>query len=261
MLRVVRSEIIRLMRPSFLFGGVGAMAAFGVIATVICFASAGTTGPGPAQYFPSEAALNASDGFMAGIGLAANIVGIITLSFWAIGVATDYSTGLIRLLAQAEPRRWRLLVGKVLALVLYTAVGTLAAVLAAYVTAYLVAPAFDVSTAAWGTDTIATLAESFRNLTLSAVVWGVLGMLVALVTRSSGVAIATGIGYIVVFENMLLAVAEDISDLLLGATLTALAAGGSSVMSFETAVQLGAVYLAGGIVIALAVMHSREITY
>ena len=53
----------------------------------------------------------------------------------------------------------------------------------------------------------------------------------------------------------------DVSDLLLGATLTALAAGGSTAMSFETAVQLGAVYLAGGLVIALAVMHFREITY
>lgn len=261
MLRVVKSEIIRLMRPSFLLGGIGAMAAFGAIATVICFASAGTTGPGPAQYFPSEAALVASDGFIVGVGLATNIIGIIALSFWAIAVASDYSTGLIRLLVQAEPRRWRLLVGKMIALVLYTALGALAAILSAYLTANLIAPAFDVSTAAWGTGTLSTLAESFRNLTLAAIVWGVLGLLVALVTRSSGVAIAVGIGYIVVFENMLVAVAEDVSDLMLGATLTALAAGGTAAMSFETALQLGALYLAGGIVIALSVMHFREITY
>ena len=32
-------------------------------------------------------------------------------SLWAIGTASDYPTGLIRLLAQAEPRRWRLIVG------------------------------------------------------------------------------------------------------------------------------------------------------
>ncbi|MDP2401127.1 MAG: hypothetical protein Q8M66_04045 [Actinomycetota bacterium] len=261
MLRVVKSELIRLNRPSFILGGIGAMAAFGAIATAIAFAAAGKTGAGPGAYIPTEAALAAPTGFAAGLVLAANLVGIIALALWAIAVASDYSTGLIRLLAQAEPRRWRLLVGKVLALMLYTLVGTLAATLAAYVTALVCAPIFDVSTAAWGTDTLLTLVEAFRNLSLSAIVWGVIGLLVALVTRSSGVAIAAGVGYVVVFENMVVAVAQDAADWLLGSTLTALAAGGTPAIAFESALQLGAAYFVGGIVIAIAVMHFREITY
>ena len=260
MLRVLKSELIRLNRPSFLAGGIGGMAAFGAIATVIGFAAAGKTGVGPGQYIPSEAALAAADGYTAGIMLAANLIGIIALSFWAIATASDYSTGLIRLLAQAEPRRWRLIVGKVLALVLYTLAGTLAATIAAYGAAQVCAPVFDVSTAAWA-DTLPTLLEAFRNLALSTTVWGAIGLVVALLTRSSGVAIAAGIGYLVVFENMIIAVATDASDWLLGATLTALAAGGTAAISFESALQLGAAYLVGGILIAIAVMHFREITY
>jgi ABC-type transport system involved in multi-copper enzyme maturation permease subunit len=260
MLRVLKSELIRLNRPSFLAGGIGGMAAFAAISTVIGFAAAGKTGVGPGAYIPSGAALAAPDGYVAGLMLAANLVGIIALSFWAIATASDYSTGLIRLLAQAEPRRWRLIVGKVLALMLFTLAGTLAATVAAYGTALACAPVFDVSTAAWA-DVLPTLLEAFRNLALSATVWGTLGMVIALLTRSSGVAIATGIGYLVVFENMIVSVASDASEWLLGATLTALAAGGTPAISFQSALGLGAAYLAGGILIAVAVMHFREITY
>jgi len=260
MLRVLKSELIRLNRPSFLAGGIGGMVAFAAISTIIGFAAAGKTGVGPGAYIPTEAVLAAPDGYVAGLILAANLVGIIALSFWAIATASDYSTGMIRLLAQAEPRRWRLIVGKVLALILFTLAGTLAATVAAYGTALACAPMFDVSTAAW-TDALPTLLEAFRNLALSATVWGTLGMVIALLTRSSGVAIATGIGYLVVFENMIIAVASDASDWLLGATLTALAAGGTPTVAFESALQLGAAYLVGGILIAVAVMHFREITY
>lgn len=260
MLRVLKSELIRLNRPSFFAGGIGGMAAFGAISTFIGFAAAGKSGAGPGAYIPSEAALAAPDGYVAGIMLAANVIGIIALSFWAIATASDYSTGLIRLLAQAEPRRWRLMVGKVLALTLFTLAGTIAATLAAYGAALVCAPVFGVSTAAWA-DALPTLFESFRNLALSATVWGTLGMLIALVTRSSGVAISVGIGYLVVFENMIIAAASDASGWLLGATLTSLAAGGTPTMAFESALQLGVAYLVGGILIAVAVMHFREITY
>lgn len=260
MRRVLMSELIRLNRPSFFAGGLGGMAAFGAISTFIGFAAAGQTGAGPGQYIPTEAVLAAPDGYTAGLMLAANLVGIIALSFWAIATASDYSTGLIRLLAQAEPRRWRLIVGKVLALSLFTIAGALAATVAAYLAALVCAPVFDISTAAW-TDTIPTLLEAFRNLALSATVWGAIGLVVALLTRSAGVAIGAGIGYVVVFENMIVSVASDVSDSLLGATLTALAAGGTPTISFESALGLGAAYTAGGILIAVAVMHFREITY
>jgi ABC-type transport system involved in multi-copper enzyme maturation permease subunit len=259
MSRAFRSELIRLDRPSFLLGGIGGMAAFGAIATLIGFAAAGQSGAGPGQYIPSEAALAAPDGYAAGLMLAANLVGIIALSIWAIATASDYSSGLVRLLAQAEPRRWRLIVGKALALTLFTTAGALAATVAAYVTAQACAPAFGVSTAAWA-DTLPTLVERSAYLALSATVWGVLGLVVALLTRSAGVAIAVGIGYLVVFENMLAAVASGVSDWLLGATLTALAAGGTPAMAFGSAFVLGATYLAGGIVIAIIVTHFREIT-
>lgn len=261
MLRAIKSELIRMNRPSFLVGSIGLTAAFACLATVVAFAAAGKTGIGPGQYIPTEAALAASDGFMVGFGLLANIAGIIALAFWAISVASDYGTGLIRLLVQAEPRRYRLLVGKLGALVLVTLAGTLAATIVAASTATLIAPMFDVSTAAWSTDTLKTLVESFWHLSLSAAVWGVVGLTIATISRSSAVAIATGLGYVLLVENMVLAVAEDAADMLPGAVLTALAMGGTPTIEFGSALGLGVAYVLAGIIISGAILHRREITY
>lgn len=259
MLRVLRSELIRLMRPSLVLGGIGAMAGAGAVATFIGFAAAGKSGPGPGQYIPTEAALAAPDGYVAGLVLAANLIGIAALTVWAIATATDFSSGMIRLLAQAEPRRWRLIVGKVFALVLFTLAGAMAATLAAAGTAAVCAPVFDVSTSAWA-DTLPTLLEAFRNVALAATAWGAIGMFIALATRSAGVAISVGIGYLVVLENMVVAAISDPPDWLLGTTLTALAAGGTQAVAFELAARQGLAYVLGCLLAAVAVAHFREIT-
>jgi hypothetical protein len=261
MIRSIRSELIRLNRPSFLFGGIGLMAFFAVLATVVALSQAGNTGPGPGEFIPAEALVEAKDGFVSGLGLAANVVGIVALAFWAIAVASDYQNGLIRLLVQAEPRRYRLLGGKLVALLAYTLAGTLLATLAASVTAFAIAPALDIATSAWTTDMLASFADGFLRLSLSTIVWGVIGLTIAMITRSSGVAIAVGVGYVMVVEQILLVVVEDASEWLPAAALSALAAGGTPNMDFDTAVALGAAYSLAGIAIAMAIMQRREITY
>ena len=59
------------------------------------------------------------------------MAGVILLALWAIAIATDYSTGLIRILVQAQPNRIKLMAGKILALAVFT-------LLAATVTALVV---------------------------------------------------------------------------------------------------------------------------
>jgi hypothetical protein len=51
--RAIKSELIRLKRPSFIVGGIGLMAGFSALITVFVFAAAGTSGMGPGQYIPS----------------------------------------------------------------------------------------------------------------------------------------------------------------------------------------------------------------
>ena len=46
------------------------------------------------------------------------------LALWAIAAASDYDTGLIRVLVQAQPNRLKLLGGKIIALTGFTVLAT-----------------------------------------------------------------------------------------------------------------------------------------
>ena len=127
MWREFRCEWTRLKSRNYILGGIGLMAALGLIVTFIAFftATGGSAMAPPGGPTVSVATLEASDGMFAGLRLAANMWGIVALVVWAIFASSDYSNGLIRLLVQAQPNRLRLLGGKVTALVLFTCIATL----------------------------------------------------------------------------------------------------------------------------------------
>jgi ABC-type transport system involved in multi-copper enzyme maturation permease subunit len=240
------------------------MALFAVLVNTIMvtFVSGGGSLPpgAPGVAFPTLAEMERASGLMAGLAAAVNLFGIVTLSFWAVATASDYSSGLIRLLVAAEPRRWRLLVGKVGALVLVTAAAT---TVAAVVNVFAVMPAAGaagISTAAWGTDLVATVASAWTNLFLALCVWGVLGLVIAVLARSAAVAISIGVGYVLVVESLVKMVEGAPSDWLLGTTLGAVASGGTATVAHGTALALALGYVTLGLVLAVAVFVRRDVT-
>jgi ABC-type transport system involved in multi-copper enzyme maturation permease subunit len=263
MLHVVRSELTRLGQRRILLTWFGLMALFAVMvntvmATVVADTSV-TSLPSPGVTFPTRAELEAPSGVMAGLSAASNLFGIVTLSLWAMFTAQDYSSGLIRLLVAGEPRRWRLLAGKVMALVGVTAVATTVAAVANAMAAPMVGTS-GISTSAWGTDVVAVVGEAWVNLYLSLVVWGVLGLVIAVLTRSAMVAVAIGVGYVLVVESLIKMMGSAPSDWLLGTTLNAIASGGTPAVSFGSAVTLGAAYVIVGLALAGAVLTRRDVT-
>ena len=127
MIRVIRSELTRLKNPSTLLSGIGLMVFFGVVSTVVVIvtAASGSTHELPRTDQVTVTMLEAGDGMFVGLQNFVSMLGIVALSVWAMAVTSDYSSGLIRLLVQAEPRRWRLLAGKVVALTGFTCLATL----------------------------------------------------------------------------------------------------------------------------------------
>ena len=110
MLRIIHSELTRLAQPRIVLVWFGLMALFAlminaVMATVVTNASPGDL-PSPGVTFPTLAELESPSGLLAGLSAAASMFGIVTLSAWAFFTAQDHSSGLIRLLVAAEPRRW-----------------------------------------------------------------------------------------------------------------------------------------------------------
>jgi ABC-2 type transport system permease protein len=264
MLATTRSEMTRLWRRSYLLGWLGITALFSVFLNVFVFTSASdgaqSSAAGPGGAFPSVADLARSGGLVGGLGAAATLLGVVTLSFWAIAAANDYSTGLIRLLVQAQPLRVRLVGGKALALTVWTAAAATIATVLSTATALAMAGSSGISTAAWGTDPVATIAGAWTNTVMALLVWGAIGLVIAVIARSSAVAIAVGVGYVLVLESVVRLAAENIADWLPGSTLTALAKGGSAAVSYHTAIGLGLAYALVGLGVACYVFTKRDIT-
>lgn len=264
MIAAVRSELTRLGQPRLLITWFGLMALFAAMVNTIMvtFVSGGGSLPpgAPGVAFPSLAEMESPSGLMTGLAAASNMFGIVTLSFWAVATAADYSSGLVRLLVAAEPRRWRLLAGKVGALLIVTAAATtVAAIVNVFVVMPMAVPA-GISTAAWGTDLVEVISSAWLNLYLSLCVWGVLGLVIAVLARSAAVAISIGVGYVLVVESLIKMVGDAPSDWLLGTTLGAVASGGTDAVTYGTALGLAFAYVALGLLVAGVVFVRRDVT-
>ncbi|TFC39597.1 hypothetical protein [Cryobacterium sp. TMT2-42-4] len=185
---------------------------------------------------------------------------MITLSFWAIAAASDYSTGLIRLLAAAQPHRWRLLLGKIGALLIWTALATTLAAAVNLAAALPSADAAGISTELWMDDVVGDVARAWMNSFSASVVWGVIGLVLALLSRSSAIAISVGVGWVLLIETIIKTASSDAGKWLPGTTLTALAQGGTDDLTFAGAFLIGCIYAAVGLTIGLVIFIRRPIT-
>ena len=117
-----------------------------------------------------------------------------------------------------------------------------------------------VSTSAWGTDAPSVIAAAWGRAYLAQIVWGIIGLSIAVVSRSAMVAVAVGVGYVLVVESLVEMVSDAPSDWLLGTTLNALASGGTASVSFVTSLTIGVGYAIVGLALAGAVLTRRDVT-
>lgn len=263
MLTATRSELVRLIRPRMLIGWFGLVAVFAALINVVMFSMTRGDSPaaGPGVAFPDAAALASADGLVLGLSAASSMFGIVTLSFWAIVTATDYSSGLIRLLVAAQPHRWKLLAGKVTALTAVTALATLVAVMVNVGVAPATAEAAGIDTSAWrSADLAPMIGEAWGNALLASLVWGVIGLALAMITRSSAIAISVGAGWVLLVESIVAAAFDSGLTWLPGEVLTATAQGGNDTLSYPAAIGLGAVYVTVGLAAAALVTSRRDVT-
>ncbi len=263
-MRAFRSELIRIRRPAFLFGGIGLMALFAGLVSIFIFTSAENApaappqaGQGPGAYTVAEIA--SPGGFLTALPTVSTLAGVILLALWAIAVATDYSTGLIRILAQAHPNRTRLLGGKIAALGVFTLLATTVTTLVVVVFARPLAKLEGIPIEAWKTDFASELGKGFFDFTIAGLVWGLIGLMLAVLTRSSAIAIGIGLGFLLVAEGLISIVAPNASSYLPGGTLDTLAAGGNDQLAWGAALGLVVLYGVIAATVSLAVFRTRDI--
>lgn len=265
MIRAFKSEWIKLSRRTTLLGFGGAMVGFAALLTVLVFLSAGGTevmeeGRGPAS-FATVAALSVTDGSIVAFTHSATFLGIIALALFASNLAGEFGKGTIRMLFVTEPRRLRVLWGKLAALGSFVA-GWLAVALGVSVgIGALLGPNQGVETAAWFTaDGLGVILGAYLNMTLAVLVVGLIGALLATLSRSAALAISAGAAYILIVEPLVGAFWETISNWGPAAAFSAFAEGGSTAIAYATAGVLLAVY--GGLSLAASstILSRRDVT-
>ncbi|MFP5452343.1 MAG: hypothetical protein ACLGG9_11440 [Thermoleophilia bacterium] len=263
MIAAFRSQWVKLTRRSFAVGAIAPLVGFSVAITAVGILRVNETGEhiGPAGSL-TLADLTAGGGWLAGMGAASAFLGLISLAIFASDIAGEFTTGTIRSVLVLEPHRLRVLAGKTACLAAFLAGGLMIAGLATGVAAFVVAGSESIDTSAWTTtDALSEGLSIYVNVLMSCVVWGVFGMALGMITRSSAIAIAAGAGYFLLGERLLLnSLWPSTEEWLPAGVLSALAEGGNPAIGYGTAIVLAAAYGLGAFLLAATAFARRDIT-
>jgi ABC-type transport system involved in multi-copper enzyme maturation permease subunit len=210
-------------------------------------------GPGP----DFGADLTDSDGAVAALSTAVNMIGVVSLALFAISVARDFELGTIRNLLVGEPRRVVLLAGKLLAVAAYVVVGVAIASVFAAVLAFVLAPSQDVSTDAWA---LSASLGTVGTVAATGLLFGLLGAAIAMVTRSAAISITTGVAYLLIVENLLGLIWDAAGEWLPAGVFEAFAQGGTPSVSFEKSAALATAYAAAALNTLFVIFTRRDVT-
>ncbi len=259
MLNAFRSEWVKLKRPSVLWGVLGAMAGFAVLASALVVTGSFAGGDGPFSA-TGVADLASAEGVASGLGLAAQFIGIVALVTAAWMVAREFGDGTIRNLLIRMPERMRLAAGKFGALASLLAAGVAIAAVAAVIGAFVSAAGRGVDTGAWvSLDGLVAVAEGTGQLLLSTLGWAALGAFLGLVLRSGALAVGVGLAWMLPIEGLLGASIGDAGDLLPGSVFAAIS-GGASELSYGVALLLGLLYAGAAVAVSLAVFRRHDVS-
>ena len=274
-MRVFRSEWVKLSRRNTLLGFGGAMVGFTVLFTILAFVNAGggnvDLDGGEQENFVTAAMLSLPEGSVFAITSVGGFLGIIALALFASSLAGEFNKGTIRMLFVTEPNRIKVLAGKLAALASFVAVGVAATLAATVGIGALLAPGAGVSSTAWWTaEGLAAIGSAYVNLTGAALVPALIAATIAVLTRSSAIAISVGAAWFILGEALIGTFWDSLAEWGPAAVTNALAVGGvggagamggaAPVIAYSTAILLAVGYGAVSLAISGTVLATRDVT-
>jgi ABC-type transport system involved in multi-copper enzyme maturation permease subunit len=257
------------------FGFGGTMIGVTLLFTILAFESAGgrtidLDGSG-SETLVTTSMLSLPEGSILVVTDMAAFYGIVALALFASNLAGEFNKGTIRMLFVTEPNRLKVLAAKVLALTSFVAAGIAATLAISIGGGALMAHRVGVETAAWWTaDGLAAIGAAYINLTGAALVPALIGATIAVLTRSTTIAISVGLGWFILAEALIGAFWDGLSRWGPAAVSSALAAGGAGgagmmvgdvpVISYATATLLAIGYSLVALTITSTVLARRDVT-
>jgi ABC-2 type transport system permease protein len=266
MIRSFRSEWTKTWRRWMVVGGIGLMAAFCVFAVSVFFLNASkdvtkeTPQPNGPPKFPFSMLADPEAPVGSISGFAGGFIAVVALVLCAQSMGSEYGWGTLRVLLSREPRRWRILGGKLLAMCAFLGVAVFVSFVVEIGFAILFAVLREVDMSAWGTaDAFLAGSGAFLRVWFSASVWGAFGMTLAILFRSAAPAIGFGIGYTFVVENLIAFFWDDGDKWLPGQLLGAFNDGGTARASLLVSGLLLASYAAFFVLVSGYVFQKRDV--
>ena len=262
MTTIVKAELIRLLRRrTVVTAAVGALL-FAVVATLTVLPAAEEGGaPLSRQGGTTVAALEGTGGGTEAFAVAASFVGFLVFVVFIAAIAGEFSGGTFRALLLREPHRLRVIVGKLAGLLLVAAGVIALAEVATFALAHLVAPGQDIATGEW--HSLASLGDAVRdygNVLAGVTGWAVFGTTLAVIFRSTPLALGVGFAWAGPFENIVVDSWATGFKVFPGQVFGSLIRGGTVELGMGRAVATTVLYTAIAAVTSLVLVARRDVT-
>jgi ABC-2 type transport system permease protein len=260
MTAVFRAELIKLARRPVLVGAAIGAIVFAVVTSLMVFLTAAADGPPVGRSATLETLAEPGGGSEA-FALGVSFTGLLVLVVFVANFTGEYSRGTLRTLLMREPRRVRLVAGKMTALLAFAALVLAVAGALTWIASIALAPSQGVPPDEW--LTLGGLADNLADYgTALATVagWATLGMALGVLLRSTPVALAIGVAWAGPFEHLTEDGWSAADSWFPGLLLENLAAGGTADVSQSRALLLVGLYSAAAAALAALVFRRRDVT-
>jgi ABC-type transport system involved in multi-copper enzyme maturation permease subunit len=261
MIAALRAELVKVLRRRVLLVTALTTVVFAVGSAVIVLLSADPAGTRPSARSVTVDSLSRAGGGTDIFTTAVSFAGTFLFVVFVGLVAVEFSRGTFRTMLLYQPRRTRLLAGKMAALLGFAAVVLAAAEALTWVAARLIAPSQGIATGSWvSTDALGDALADYASVLFWVSGYALLGMTVAVLVRSVPVALAVGIAWAGPFEHLLQDAWDPAERYFPGLLLEAFVAGGTSAVSAARAFVTVGVYVAIAVAIAGTTFARRDMT-
>jgi ABC-2 type transport system permease protein len=261
MTRIIRAELIRLLRRRTIAIMAGGSLAFAAVAALTVFSTARDTATQTRRGGTPLADLAGDGGGTQAFAVGASFVGFFVFVIFIALVATEFSGGTFRAVLLREPHRLRVIVGKLAGLLIVGA-GVVALIeLLTFGVSMLLAPTKDITTDKW--FSLASVGDGLHDYVtvLGGVAgWAVFGTTLAVIFRAAPLALAVGFAWAGPFENITVDSWDAGYRFFPGQVLASLIQGGTAELGLTRAVLTAVVYAGIAAAATLVLVSRRDVT-
>jgi ABC-2 type transport system permease protein len=261
MIAAFRAELVKVLRRRVLVITAVTAAVFSIGSAAIVLAAAEPGAGRVSGRGVTVASLSDAGGGTEVFTTAVSFAGTFLFVVFVGVVAIEFSRGTFRTMLMYQPRRLRLLAGKLAALLAFAAAVLAAAEVLTWTTARLLAPTQDVATGRWiSADALGQAVADYGSVLFWVSGYAVLGMTLAVLVRSVPVALAIGIAWAGPFEHLLQDAWDPAGRFFPGLLLEAFVAGGTSEVGVTRALLTVAGYVTVAAALAGTIFARRDLT-